>query len=82
MGNYGPADTIAGLEWVRDHIRAFGGNPNNVTIFGQSAGGESTMSVVKSPKANGLISAAILHSAALGPVTTQEEVANVSGTVF
>lgn len=52
MGNYGLADIIVGLEWIQDHIEAFGGNPNNVTIFGQSAGEETTMDVVKNPKAN------------------------------
>ncbi|KAI5481310.1 hypothetical protein MNV49_004932 [Pseudohyphozyma bogoriensis] len=77
-GNYGIADLVAGLQWIHDHIEAFGGNPKNVTIFGQSAGGESAMSVVKSPKAKGLITGAILQSAALGPTVTPEQVANYS----
>lgn len=78
-GNYGIADIVAGLQWVHDHIAAFGGNPNNVTVFGQSAGGESVMNMIRSPKANGLFSGAILQSAALGPALTQAEVVNVTG---
>ncbi|KAJ5716693.1 hypothetical protein N7493_008604 [Penicillium malachiteum] len=77
-GNYGIADIVAGLQWVHDHIREFGGNPDSVTVFGQSAGGESVMNMVRSPKAAGLFTAAILHSAALGPAVTQEEVANAT----
>ncbi|KAJ5536021.1 hypothetical protein N7513_009207 [Penicillium frequentans] len=77
-GNYGIADIVSGLQWVKDHIKAFGGDPDKVTVFGQSAGGESVMNMVRSPKAAGLFHAAILHSAALGPVLTQEEVVNVT----
>lgn len=64
---------------MHDHIKAFGGNPNNVTVFGQSAGGESVMNMIRSPKATGLFSAAILHSAAIGPVVTKDQVYNASG---
>jgi len=78
-GNYGVADIVTGLQWVRDHIKAFGGNPNNVTVFGQSAGGEAVMTVIKSPKAAGLLSGAIIQSGALGPAVTQEQIANVTG---
>ncbi|KAH8660096.1 carboxylesterase [Xylariales sp. PMI_506] len=77
-GNYGIADIVMGLQFVRDHIKAFGGDPDKVTVFGQSAGGESAMAIVKSPKANGLFWAAILMSAAIGPAVTQEEVSNVT----
>lgn len=79
-GNYGIADIVAGLQWVNDHIKAFGGNPKNVTVFGQSAGGESVMDVIKSPKAAGPFSAAIIHSGALGPAVTQGQVINVTST--
>ena len=64
-GNYALSDKIAALEWVQKYIRAFGGDPDNVTIFGQSAGGASV-----SPKARGLFKNAIPQSLA-GNVVNQ-----------
>lgn len=61
-GNYALSDKIAALEWVQKYIRAFGGDPDNVTIFGQSAGGASVMDLIVSPKANGLFKNAIPQS--------------------
>ncbi len=61
-GNYAYMDQIAALQWVKRNIAAFGGNPNNVTIFGFSAGGVSVHSMLASPQARGLFHKAIVHS--------------------
>jgi para-nitrobenzyl esterase len=61
-GNYGLQDMIAGLEWVRDNIASFGGDPRNVTIFGESAGGIAVSMLAASPYAKGLFHKAISQS--------------------
>lgn len=61
-GNFGLLDQRAALEWIRDHVAAFGGNPDNVTIAGQSAGGHSVGLHLVSPGSAGLFHRAIMQS--------------------
>ena len=61
-GNAGMLDLVASLQWVRDNIAAFGGDPGNVTIFGQSGGGAKVSSMMAMPAAHGLFHKAIAQS--------------------
>ncbi|MEU4518015.1 carboxylesterase family protein [Amycolatopsis sp. NPDC024027] len=72
--NLGIADQLAALEWVRDNIAAFGGNPAEVTLGGQSAGAQSTLALWSSPRTRGLIKRIAVQSAPLGmrPSTWEE----------
>jgi para-nitrobenzyl esterase len=64
-GNAGMLDMVAALEWVQDNIAGFGGDPNNVTIFGESAGGEAVHLLMGMPQASGLFQKAISQSGIL-----------------
>lgn len=61
-GSYAYMDQIAALEWVQKNIKSFGGNPDNVTIFGESAGGVSVHSLLTIPAAKGTFQKAIIES--------------------
>ena len=61
-GNYGMFDQIAALQWVRDNIKEFGGNPDNITIMGQSAGAMSVLNLCVSPLTDGMFAKAVMNS--------------------
>jgi para-nitrobenzyl esterase len=77
-GNSGLLDQIAALEWVRDNIERFGGNPDDVTLFGESAGGMSVATLLGAPRAAGLFHKAIPQSGAAHNVTPAAVAAEVT----
>ncbi|MDO6414043.1 carboxylesterase family protein [Sphingomonas sp. BIUV-7] len=76
--NYGTMDQIAALKWVRANIAAFGGDPDNITLFGESSGGQSVNTLMVSPLSRGLFAKAISESG-LGRNLTRNAVYPVRG---
>ena len=70
--NFGTLDIIAALKWVQSNISLFGGNPDNVTIFGESAGGHNVLSLIASKKAKGLFHKAISQSGYTTSISTEK----------
>lgn len=81
-GDYGIMDQQFALKWVRRNIVAFGGNPENVTVFGESAGGLSTFSNLVSPRARGLFHRAIVESGAYSLTLPSLATAEAQGTAY
>ena len=80
--NLGLRDQIAVLEWVRDHVECFGGDPDQVTVFGESAGAMSVGTLLGTPRARGLFHRAILQSGAAHNVATAEQAAEAARKFF
>ncbi len=81
-GDYGLMDQQAALRWVQRNIAGFGGNPHNVTIFGESAGGLSVLSQVASPQARGLFERAIAESGSYNLTQASLSSAEAAGQTF
>jgi len=68
-GNFGTLDSVQALKWIQKNIEAFGGDPNKVTVTGESAGAHNTMNLVISPLGKGLFNGAMYESGGMAPVT-------------
>jgi para-nitrobenzyl esterase len=80
--NLGMRDIVAALEWVRDNIAMFGGDPENVTIFGESGGGWKVAATLAMPSAKGLFHRAIIESGPLTRVLTPPEADDLANAVL
>jgi len=81
-GNAGMLDIVAALEWVRDNIANFGGDPNSVTVFGQSGGGSKVSTLLGMPAAKGLFHKAIAMSGSQVRSLTREQAMATTGRVL
>jgi para-nitrobenzyl esterase len=81
-GNYGQLDQVQALTWVKNNIVNFGGNPNSVTIFGESGGGGKVLYLMTSPQAAGLFHKAICESGMYSPDTRSLASAEAQGTAM
>ena len=81
-GSVGIQDIVLALQWVRENIAHFGGDPNLVTIFGQSGGGRKVATLMSMPSAKGLFHRAIIESGALLRLTTQDDAIRTTNLLF
>ena len=81
-GNAGMLDILAALKWVKENISEFGGDPDNVTIFGQSGGGGKVSTLMAMPMASGLFHKAIIQSGASLEGTSKEDAIATTDKVF
>src|SRR5204863_6166133 len=81
-GNAGTLDMVAALQWVRDNAASFGGDPGNVTIFGQSGGGGKVSTLLATPAARGLFHRAIVMSGAAVRLSTRERASKLAEAVL
>ena len=82
IGNYGMKDQIAALRWVHDNVSAFGGDPNNVTIFGSSSGANAVAMLMTSRRATGLFQKAIIQSASFRELARDRSAAESAVQAF
>jgi para-nitrobenzyl esterase len=81
-GDAGMLDIVLALEWVRDNIANFGGDPGNVTVFGQSGGGRKVATLLTMPQAKGLIHRAIIQSGATLKLVEREQAEHVANALM
>ena len=81
-GNAGVLDLVAALEWVREHAARFGGDPGNVTIFGQSGGGGKVCALLAMPGARGLFHKAVVQSGASVRFAERERTTRLADAVL